>query len=98
MQRDFRGNPGVPVDCAFRQRRAELAVKCGTGAEMKGTVRGRDATWGFEKTGIPPLREDRMVVTFTGTLRAQGTGLGGTWHMTSSVLHEGGKFEAVRKP
>ncbi len=66
MDRDFRGNPSVPVECTFEQQRTELTVKCGTAnatGEMKGQVRGRSVTWGLEKTGIPPIVEDRLILT-----------------------------------
>ena len=55
MERDPRGNPGRPVDCSFKQQGTELTVKCTAAGEMKGTVRGRKVTWGFELTGIPPM-------------------------------------------
>ena len=97
MDPDFRGNPGPPVDCTFKQERAGLTVKCGTGIEIKGTVRGRKLTWGFEKTGIPPMVEDRMVVTYDAEVNASGTELKGTWKLTSGVMDKKGNFEAKKK-
>jgi hypothetical protein len=94
---DFRGNPGVPADCTFKQRGDDLTVKCGTGGEMKGTVRGSKVTWGAEKTGIPPMTEDRLVLTFTADVNEAVTTLKGTWRLTSGVLDKKGDFEARRK-
>lgn len=79
MDVDLRGNPSPPVDCTFEQKGSELTVKCGTGIEMKGTIRGRVATWGFERTGVPPMTEDRMVVTHTADVNEAGNELKGTW-------------------
>ena len=69
MEPDFRGNPGIPVECIFKQREAALTVKCGTGGEMKGEVRERELIWGFEKTGILPMLEDRVVVTYRAEVK-----------------------------
>ena len=74
-----------------------LTVKCGTGTEMKGTVRGRKVTWGFEKTGMPPMTEDRVVVTYTAEVSESGTELKGTWRLTSGVSDEKGNVEAKKK-
>ena len=100
MDRDFRGNPSVPVECTFEQQRTELTVKCGTAnatGEMKGQVRGRSVTWGLEKTGIPPIVEDRLILTYSGELNNSGTTVTGVWRLTSSVLDEKGTFEATKK-
>ncbi len=100
MDRDFRGNPGVPVECTFKHERTQLVVKCETGngtGELKGEVRGRKVTWGFERTGIPPMLEDRLVLTYSGEMNQSATMVKGTWRLTSSVLNEKGTFEATRR-
>ena len=97
MDPDFRGNPGPPVECTFKQKGTELTVKCGSGAEMKGTVRGRTVTWGYEKTGIPPMTEDRLVVTHTTEINDSGTELKGTWRVTSGVMDKSGKVGAKKR-
>jgi hypothetical protein len=97
MGPDFRGNPGPPVDCSFKQERAVVTVKCGTGIEMKGTVKGRKLTWGFEKTGTPPMLEDRVIVVYNADVNDSGTELKGTWRLTSGVLDKKGDFEARKK-
>jgi hypothetical protein len=95
--RDFRGNAAVPVECSLAQLRSELTVTCGTGTEMKGKVSGRELTWGFEKSGIPPMTDDVVVLAYTAEINEAGTGLKGTWRLTSSVLDEKGEFEAHKK-
>ena len=95
QERDFRGNAGVPVECALTQERTRLTVRCG--GEMTGEVRDRIMTWGFEKTGIPPMIEDRLILTYHAELDEAGTAMRGVWRLTSSVLNEQGHFEAVRK-
>ena len=100
MDRDFRGNPAVPVECTFERQRTDLTVKCGTAngiGEMKGEVRGRKVKWGLEMTGIPPVLEDRLVLTYSGELNDSETTVKGTWRLTSSVLDEKGTFEATKK-
>ena len=99
MDRDFRGNPGAPVECTFRQQSTQLVVKCGTSraGELKGEVRRGKVTWGFEKTGLPPLFEDRLVLSYSGEMNVFGTRVKGTWRLTSSVLDETGTFEASRR-
>jgi hypothetical protein len=97
MDPDFRGNPGPPVECTFKQKGTDLVVKCGTGSEMKGTVRGRMVTWGYEKTGIPPMTEDRLVVTHNAEINESGTELKGTWRMTSGVMDKSGKVGAKKR-
>jgi hypothetical protein len=97
MDPDYRGNPGPWFECVFKQQGEQLTVKCGK-AEMKGQVHGRTVTWGFEKTGIPPALEDRVVATHTAELNESGTGLKGTWRLTSSVLNEKGAIQGKKKP
>ena len=100
QERDFYGNAGVPNECTFTQQRSQLTVKCGTAnTEMKGEVRGRTVTWGYEKMyeGIPPMTEDRLILTYRAESNETGTTLKGTWRLTSSVLEEKGHFEAQRK-
>jgi hypothetical protein len=95
---DYRGNPGPWVECIFKQQNERLTVKCGTGGEMQGQVHGRTVTWGFAKTGIPPVLEDRLVATHTAELNESATALRGTWRLTSSVLNEKGTFQAKKEP
>jgi hypothetical protein len=98
MNPDFRGNPGILVECKFSQRQAALTVRCGeTGGEMKGTVRDGKLTWGFEKTGIPPVVQDRLVVTYIGE-QTEPDRIVGTWLLVSGFLDKKGEFEATRKP
>ena len=97
MDRDFRGNPDAPAECTFRQKGTVLTVRCGSGAEMQGEVHGRKVTWGFEKTGIPPMVEDRLVLSHVAESNKSATALKGTWTLKSSVLDERGTFEATKK-
>ena len=97
MDPDFKGNRGQQVDCSFKQQGADLTVKCGTGIEMKGKVSGRKVTWGFEKRDIPPMTEDRMVLTLTAEANESGTELKGTWRATSGVMDKKGNVEAKKK-
>ena len=99
QERDFRGDPGVPVECTFAQDRAQLTVRCGAAQksnEMKGEIRGSTVTWGIEKTGIPPMTEDRLSLMYRAEIDEAGTHLKGVWRLTSSVLNEKGNFEGVR--
>jgi hypothetical protein len=89
QDRDFRGNPGVPVECSFTQKRRDLSVACGHGPEMKGSWRNATVSWGIEKA----VDEDRVVLLYTGELSDAGT-IKGSWRLTSSVLDEKGTFEA----
>jgi hypothetical protein len=103
QDRDFRGNPAVAVECTFRQKGTLLSVRCGPNAmkgsnEMKGEVHGRKITWGLEKTGIPPMLEDRLVLRYAAESNKSANALKGTWTLKSSVLDERGTFEATRKP
>jgi hypothetical protein len=97
MDRDYRGNPTIPVECSFKQRRTQLMVQCGTGKEMKGEVRGRKVTWGIEITGVPPMFEDRLVLAHCGDVNETGTTIKGTWRLTSSVLDEKGTFQLTKR-
>ena len=97
QDRDFRGNPGVSVECTFRQNGTSLTVRCGSGAEMKGEVRGRKVTWGFEKTGIPPVLSDRVVLRYVAETNTSATAFKGTWTLKSPVLDERSTFEATKK-
>ena len=97
QDRDFRGDSGRPVECTFKQDGDEFTVTCGsTGAVMKGRVNGQKVTWGIEKTGIPPNRQDRLVLTYSGELSQSGSALNGTWRLTSGVVDEKGTFRANR--
>lgn len=93
MERDFRDNPGPPVECTFKQRRNQLAVKCGTGVEMNGEISGRKLSWGFEIA----VDDDRVTVSYIGELNTSGTSLTGTWQLRSSTLDKTGSFNAHRK-
>jgi hypothetical protein len=97
LERDPRGNPGVPVECTITQRRTELTLQCGSGESIRGEVRGRNVTWRREKTGIPPMVEDRLVVTYTGELNDSGTKIKGVFRAVSSVLDFKTDFEAHKK-
>jgi hypothetical protein len=88
MERDFRDNPGPPVECTFKQRRSQLTVKCGTGVEMKGEVSGHKLTWGIETT----VDGDRLVLTYSGDLNTSGTKVKGIWRIKSSTLDKKGNF------
>lgn len=97
QEKDFRGNPSPPVECTFKQQGGALTVKCGNGNVLKGKVRGRNVTWGFEKTGIPPMIEDRLVLVYTAELNESATALKGAWHLFSEVVDEKGPFEAQKR-
>jgi hypothetical protein len=97
MDKDFRGNPGVPIECTFKQQGSELTVKCGTtGVEMKGRVQGRKLTWGHTQTGVYPSPTERLVLAYAGEIDETGTAVKGSWRLTSSVLDEKGTFEGKR--
>ena len=95
--RDFRGNPGVPVELIFAQRGRELTVSSGKGRPLTGKISGSKITWGLEKTGIPPLVDDVLVLTYAGVIDTTGNEVNGTWRLSSSVLDEKGHFEGRRK-
>ena len=92
QDRDYRGHPGVAVECSFTQKGTRLTVRCGSGSEMLGEVRGRKVTWGFEKT----IEKDRVVLSYAAESNTAATSLEGTWTLKSSVLDERGTFEATR--
>jgi hypothetical protein len=97
QDRDFRGNAAMPVDCTLTQQGSELTFKFNQGrAEFKGQVRGRKVSWRYEMTGISPMTEDRLVLTYSGELNASGTKIDGTWRLISSVFDEKGNFVAER--
>ena len=93
MERDFRGDPGPPVECTFTQRRSQLTVKCGTGVAMNGEIDGRKVTWGFETT----VDNDRIVVTYSGEFNTSATEVKGMWRIKSSVLDQTGNFGAHKQ-
>jgi hypothetical protein len=100
QERDFRGNPGVPYECTFKQQRGELTVKCGTdpkAGEFKGQVRGRTMTWKLAKDIFDGVATDRIVATYSADLEESGTRANGIWTLTSSILNERGSFVAHRK-
>lgn len=62
QDRDFRGNPGVPVECTFKQQRDEFTVTCGaSGGAMKGRLSGRNVG-GLGGTDVA-LRAERITVS-----------------------------------
>jgi hypothetical protein len=100
QERDFRGNPGVPYECAFTQEGDELTVKCGTdpkAGNYKGHVRGRTMTWNIAKDFFDGVTDDRIVITYTADVDESGTRASGMWTLTSSILNEKGNFVAHRK-
>ena len=97
MDPDFKGRRTV-VECDLKQRREEFTIKCGaTGQEMQGKVSGSQVTWGFTKSSVHPMPEDRLVLTYAADVKDSGASLKGTWRLTSSVVNEKGNFEAKRK-
>lgn len=98
QDRDFKGNLGVPIECTVNQQHTDFAIRCGTGMEMKGRIVGRHVTFGIQRTGIPPMVEDRLVLAYRGEIGESGTTMRGDWRLTSSVLDLKGTFEAEKKP
>ena len=94
QDRDFHGNPGISVECTFKQDRTDLTVQCGNGTEMRGQLRGHKLSWGGERTGAHPMPQDRIVLIYRGEIGEGGRTMKGTWSLTSSVLDEKGTFEA----
>lgn len=62
MDRDFRGDADMSVDCTVQQRQNALTVRCGRGVEMDGE--GRGVSWSHEEmVRVPPMTtEDRLVL------------------------------------
>jgi hypothetical protein len=90
MDPDFRGNP-ASVDCSVRQQRADIVVRCGSGAEMKGQAQGATVTFQTSPGANGPL------VTFTAAMDDPGRSLRGTWQVSGSTVRTSGRFEARKK-
>jgi hypothetical protein len=94
-------NDGAPVECTVRQRRAELTLRCGSSREeIPGELLDRKVVFRYEKPwkGIPPMTEDRLVVTYAGELNESGTNITGVFTVVSSVLDLKIKFKADKMP
>jgi hypothetical protein len=93
------GNDGVPSECTVRQRGMDLVVRCGTSRdEFRGELQGRKVVLRVEKTGIPPVTADRMVVTLTGEMNEFDTSIKGVFTIVSSVIdHKKVNFEMWKK-
>jgi hypothetical protein len=88
MDPDFKGSRTV-VECDLKQQGESFTIKCGaTGDEMKGKVSGPKATWSFAKSGVHPMPQDRLVLTYAADVNDSGASLKGTWRLTSSVVNE----------
>jgi hypothetical protein len=91
------GISGAAVECAMRQRRSELTLKCEKRSdEIRGELRGRTVLFRLEKTGIPPMVKDVVVATHTGELNESGTRITGVLTIVSSVLDVKLKFVAEK--
>jgi hypothetical protein len=93
MKPDFRGNPNVVSQCILRQSGTKLTVRCGTGSELTGSVKGRTVTWGF----TPKNGDKYPAFTHTGTLNEAGTAIKGTWHLSIVDEEKDGEFTATKR-
>jgi hypothetical protein len=93
MNPDFKDNPNVVSQCVFRQSGTDLTVRCGTGSELAGSVKGRTVTWGFS----PKNGEKYPAATMTGTVNEPGNRIKGTWHVSINGGDKHGAFSAVKQ-
>lgn len=93
MNPDFKDNPNVVSACVFRQSGTKLTVRCGTGSELAGSVKGRTVTWGFR----PKNGEKYPSATMTGTVNEAGTAINGTWHLSIVGGDKRGAFSAAKR-
>ncbi len=92
MKPDFKDNPNVVSECAFRQSGTKLTVRCGTGSEVKGSVNGQTVTWGLK----PKNGEKYPVAILTGTVNESGNAIKGTWYLSVIGGDKHGSFSAVK--
>ncbi len=86
MDPGFRGQP-VTVQCAISQNGHDVSVRCGTDAEMLGTIRRRSVT--FQTASVPS-------VTFVAAVDGSSTVFRGTWHLNHPDVVRNGRFEATK--
>lgn len=84
---DFGGQHTATHECHITQQAQILTIRCDE-QTMKGKIRGKTVT--FEHTtGL----KNEFTATYTLTLDDKGTGMTGSWHL-SSPEKKSGKFEA----
>jgi hypothetical protein len=92
MDPDFRGNPATS-DCSIKQTDHNLSVRCRGGAEMLGTVKQDEVTWGFSA----PPGEKHPSATWIGAVGPSRDAIEGTWHLSIVGGDLDGKFSATKK-